>query len=93
MQEIALGYLGWSIDQFWDALPREFMNAYRGKLASEERQHRTTWEASRWVAAVLLGPHLKKGSKLNPTDLAKFPWEKTGKEPTKAERLERLKRL
>jgi hypothetical protein len=85
---LALGYLGWTIDEFWWSTPRELINAYRGKHKQEERTEREQWERVRWQAAAIISPHAKKGLKIK--DLIVFPWEK---KPITAERLERLKNL
>lgn len=42
----------------------------------EEEQERAEWERIRWLAAVLLSPHARKGKTIQPRDLAVFPWEK-----------------
>ena len=46
---------------------------------SEQQQIQISWEQTRWIAAVLLQPHMKKGKRMKPTDLVKFPWEESKK--------------
>ena len=38
-------------------------------------QERSNWERTRWLAALLLNVHTKKGAKIRPIDLAVFGWE------------------
>lgn len=42
----------------------------------EEARERSRWEQIRWLAAVMLAPHTKKGKSIKPRDLVTFPWEK-----------------
>jgi hypothetical protein len=76
-----LGRLKWSVGQFWDAEPREFVNAMRGHNKAEDAKAREEWERIRWQTSVLLSPHMKKGSKMKPKDLIEFPWEAEKKKP------------
>jgi len=39
-------------------------------------RERAEWERTRWLATVLLSPHLRKGKTMQPRDLVVFPWEK-----------------
>ena len=41
---------------------------------------RFEWERTRWLACLILQPHKKKNSQLNPTDLVRFEWEKKKEE-------------
>lgn len=72
--QIGLGYLGWSVEQFWNATPREFSNAFRGWAKVRELDHQAEWERVRSMTLVLTQIHSKK--KLKPTDIFKFPWDK-----------------
>ena len=58
-------------------------------IEGHEIDYRDAWERSRWQAMQFLSPHLKKNSKMKPTDLIRFPWE-DGKQIDKANRRERL---
>jgi hypothetical protein len=42
----------------------------------DDDRERGAWERARWIAAVLLSPHAKKGKSIQPRDLTVFPWEK-----------------
>jgi len=57
----------------------EFLLAVDGFMMLEENRERQHWERTRWLAAVTLQPHAKKGTRLKPTDIAKFPWDKKAK--------------
>jgi hypothetical protein len=76
MMQIGLGQLRFSPSVFYDMTFEEFIAAARGMNEQEEMRQRQEWERARWSAAVALQPHTKKGSKLKPTDLVIFPWEK-----------------
>ena len=74
MQEVALGYLGWTEDQFWDSTPRTFTNAYRGWAKQKEILQRGDWERVRQLAYTLVQVQSKK--RLKPTDIMAFEWDK-----------------
>jgi hypothetical protein len=63
--------------EFYELTPREFSNKSVGYFERVERDFKTSWEQTRWLAAMVMTPHLKKA--LKPNDLATFPWEKTTK--------------
>tara|TARA_R110002012_G_scaffold13648_4_gene57973 strand:- start:3984 stop:4199 length:216 start_codon:yes stop_codon:yes gene_type:complete len=42
-------------------------------------KERFEWERTRWLCAVLLQPHRKKGTSIKPTDIIRFDWEKKDK--------------
>lgn len=73
--KMALGQLGWSPDQFWNATPREFWNALEGNYEQEQFRQRQQWERTRWQTVWLLNVHLTKNSQVEPKDLIEFPWE------------------
>lgn len=76
---VGLGQLRLSPSCFYAMTLEEFMLAAEGFMQVEENREKQHWERSRWVASLLLQPHLKKGTRLKPTDIAKFPWEKKSK--------------
>lgn len=41
----------------------------------EQQRSQEAWDQTRWLATFVLQPHMKKGKRLKPTDLAKFPWD------------------
>lgn len=63
--------------EFYELTPREFSNKSVGHFDRVERDFKTSWEQTRWLAAMVMNPHLKKA--LKPNDLATFPWEKNYK--------------
>lgn len=50
-------------------------HAVQGWEDVEQRRAREAWERTRWHACALLQPHMKKGKKLRPSDLIRFPWD------------------
>jgi len=65
---------------------QEFALMMDGYVEEREEQLRQDWDRARWMCAVLLSPHTKKGQRIQPTDLAAFPWDKTSTSTvTKAE--------
>lgn len=74
--QIGLGQLGFSPSVFYDMTFDEFIAAARGMNELEDMRQRQEWERARWSATLALQPHTKKGSRIKPTDLIIFPWEK-----------------
>lgn len=72
MQSIALGEIGIAPSEFWDMTLRDILNAHKGHDNKETRNYRLGWERTRWLAAVIARSF---GSKSQPRDLIKFPWE------------------
>ena len=58
-----------------------FYNAQQGLFDKWETESQGEWERSRWMATILLNPHVKKN--IQPKDLTTFPWEKKRNEKTK----------
>lgn len=58
-----------------DMTADEFSAAVRGFRRRQEWEQQQEWERIRWLGSITLQPHLKKGSKMKPTDLVTFPWE------------------
>jgi hypothetical protein len=83
------------LDDFWNATFRSVLNVIEGRREMHEAQDRAEWERVRWLATIGLQPHLKKGSKMKPTDLVEFSWEKKPpKDPeTEAKKAARLERF
>ena len=44
---------------------------------AQTQQFRNDWERTRWLAAISLSPHAKKGKPIKPKDLIVFEWEKS----------------
>jgi hypothetical protein len=54
-------------------------------------QMQLSWEQTRWLGAIILQPHMKKGKSIKPTDLVAFPWEKKQKQISQEEEEKRKK--
>ena len=80
---MGLGQLGYSIEELYDLTPRSFYNAQRGLYEKWEVDGQGHWERARWMAAIIINPHVKKN--IQPKDLTKFPWEKTKRTGKSAE--------
>jgi hypothetical protein len=76
---IGLGQLRLSPSCFYAMTLEEFTLAAEGFRELELDRQKQHWERTRWLATLNLQPHMKKVTRLKPTDIAKFPWEKTAK--------------
>ena len=77
--QIGLGQLRFSPSVFYGMTFLEFVAAAQGMNLQEELRQRQEWERARWIAALSLAPHAKKGQRIKPADLCIFPWEKKSK--------------
>lgn len=70
-----LGVVGISLTDFdqldWPQV-ESISSAYQNK---EQEVRQTTWEQTRQLMLVTIRPHLKKGTKISPQDILKFPWD------------------
>lgn len=66
--------MGLSPSEFWEMSPREFWNACRGYNERTKQNYQTSWEQTRWLAAIFANAFGGK-KKIQPTDLMEFPWE------------------
>jgi len=80
--------MGLSPFAFYAMTLEEFNQAVKGWNEVQENRERGEWERTRWLGVLVLQPHLRKGRKLKPKDLAEFPWEK----PVKTNDKRRLSR-
>lgn len=71
---MALGQLGLRPHELQYYTLRTFSNALHGTQEVQEQNERREWERTRWLATVLLSPHLKHPLR-SPQDLVKFDWE------------------
>lgn len=62
-----------TVSELYDLEPRQFQNKREGFNRVVEHDVQTRWEATRWMAAVVIAPHTKH--KMKPRDLMTFPWE------------------
>ena len=72
MQQVAIGQLGMTEDEFWDTRPRAFFNAVEGfeslrRVDLEIRRFQTLYIINAWASKPIRDP--KK--------LWTYPWEKT----------------
>jgi hypothetical protein len=51
----------------------EFVEA---RSEAKEQEARISWEQTRWLGAIILQPHMKKGKTIKPSDLIALPWDK-----------------
>jgi hypothetical protein len=75
LREIAFGEMGMDDDAFDECHPKHFRLRLFGMRNAQEQQYRNQWETSRWMAATMISPHLKKP--ISPQKLMRFPWEKS----------------
>ena len=76
---VGLGQLRLNPSAFWDMTFVDFLLAAEGFFNLEERRQQSEWERARWLGALLLSPHAKKGQSIKPQDIATFPWEQKSK--------------
>lgn len=77
IEQLALGEMAMTWEEFMNLTPRVFTNKSKGFQKRLEQGLQISWEQTRWLAAITINPHLKK--QLKPKDLATFPWEKSKK--------------
>lgn len=68
-----MGEMGMTIEELYNMTPRQFQNKREGYRRAVEGDMQTRWESVRWLAAVVIAPHIKK--RLRPKDLMAFPWD------------------
>lgn len=65
------------IEDFYNMTPRNFINAQNGSRKLYEQNQQAEWERARWMACVIINPHLKRS--VDPKKITTFPWEKRKK--------------
>ena len=75
MKRVGLGQMRLGPAAFYAMLLSDFLLAAEGFYELEEQRERRHWERARWTSAIAIQPHAKKGARIKPTDLCKFPWE------------------
>lgn len=65
-----------SHDDFCKCTFGEFESICEAWREMRENNIREEWERSRTIAAILLQPHVKKGTKITPRRLISLPWDK-----------------
>lgn len=65
--------MGMGEDEFWRTTPRYFALRTEAESKREQKQ----WEQARLPGFLSLSAHFKKGFRLRPADVYRFPWEAT----------------
>lgn len=89
LKQIGYGEMLMSEADFADCSPYYFRLRLHGMRKAQTMQYRNQWEVSRWIAATIIAPHLKKP--VAPQKLMKFPWESQG--PSVQETIEKYKHI
>ncbi len=53
--------------------PKNFLNAQLGRARMYELNEQAQWERARWIACVIINPHLKRA--ISPGKITTFLWE------------------
>ncbi|HBK29043.1 MAG TPA: hypothetical protein DDZ04_04360 [Parabacteroides sp.] len=92
MIAIAVGKAGMAVKEVYSLEVDELSEILRAWSEKEDAEYRDRWERTRFLALTALLPYQKKGKRLKPTDIAKFPWDNPhGK--TTSEDLERIRTM
>lgn len=75
IKKVGLGQMRLGPTAFYSMLLSDFVLAAEGFHEMHEMQERQHWERARWSAAMAMQPHAKKGARIKPQDLCKFPWD------------------
>lgn len=81
--------IGMNSEQFYDILPKDFILRQKAFWEAHNEKERTSWEQTRWLASILISPHIKKGRNIKPQDLMRFPWEKQKTKRKDAKQIEK----
>jgi hypothetical protein len=65
--------MGMDEDSFNNCTPIYFRHRLFGMRQAQQQQFKNDWEMTRWMAATIISPHLKKP--IAPNKLMTFPWE------------------
>jgi hypothetical protein len=65
--------MGMDEDSFNNCTPIYFRHRLFGMRQAQQQQFKNDWEMTRWMAATIISPHLKKP--IAPNKLMAFPWE------------------
>lgn len=94
MVGLAVGKMGMSLADVYRLDMEELGDILKAWAEREETLYRDRWERTRFLAHCLLSPYQKKGKKLKPADIARFPWDAgQEKEQAKAPSLEEIERM
>lgn len=70
-----IGRLGLCPTTLFNMGIQQFNAAVAHCVRADMEREKMEWNRTRMLAAWTLAPHVKKGSRLNPRDIATFPWE------------------
>jgi len=73
VEQIAFGEMGMNEIEFGRCSPRYWRARLVGMRNAQYQEFQNQWEISRWMAATIISPHLKKP--IAPNKLMSFPWE------------------
>ena len=62
-----------TLNELYNMTPRNFINAQIGSRKLYEQTNQAEWERARWMACVIINPHLKRS--IDPKKITTFPWE------------------
>jgi hypothetical protein len=68
--------MGMTPDEFWDCTPREFFYKMEGFFDHQMFLQRQEWERVRWSTNLLWNIQVAPKSRMTPTEMLKFEWEK-----------------
>lgn len=66
-----------SPSEWENVTPLYFRIRLEGMRNQAHQSYRAEMERTRWLAAMILSPHAKKGTPIKPQNLCVFSWEKT----------------
>lgn len=89
---MAVGKAGIPITDVYALEVDELSEILRAWSDKEDAEYKDRWERTRFLALTALLPYQKKGKRLRPTDIAKFPWDSTH-DKTTSDDLERISAL
>lgn len=72
-----------TLDTLDNMTPKNFMNAQIGFGRIYELGQQAEWERARWMACVIINPHLKRS--IDPKKITTFPWEIKTKKKNKVD--------
>jgi len=75
---MACGQAGMVESEFWACELREIFNRINGFYELRHTEQRVHAELTRAQTAALLSVYAKKGRKVKPADIWKFPWDEDG---------------